>query len=193
MAKDFDEIAETSEEIAENVLHPSLDLPIEKKKFKTVNPATYNPRVTLKPGDEVYEQLKRSLTRWKLVQPLVFNKQTGNLVAGHQRLTVMKDMGYDEAEFVIVDIPLSEEKALNIALNKISGFWDMPKLQSVLDELHSINDELPHLAGFNDDELKKLLDSEDDTDLEEFEKFDENVETEYRCPKCGYKWSGNPE
>jgi ParB-like chromosome segregation protein Spo0J len=193
MADEFKEKVRESNELAEKILHPKLEKNVVSMKFKDVNPAPYNPRIPLKPGDEVYEQLKRSITHWGVVQHPVFNKQTGHLVAGHQRLTVLQDLGYTETDFVIVDISLEEEKALNLALNKITGFWDLPKLQTVLDELHTFSEDLTHLTGFSDDELHKLLDEGDASDLEDFEKFDEQIDTEYKCPKCGYVWSGNPK
>jgi len=62
-----------------------IKIPITK-----INPAPYNQRLDLQPGDVEYEKIKRSITEFDLVEPLVWNKQTGNLVGGHQRLKVLK-------------------------------------------------------------------------------------------------------
>ena len=57
-----------------------------------INPAVYNPRKDLKPDDIEYKQLLRSIDEFGYVQPLVWNKQTGNLVGGHQRLKILLAM-----------------------------------------------------------------------------------------------------
>jgi len=65
-------------------------LKIETIEINKINPAVYNPRKDLKPGDTDYEKLKKSILAFDMVEPLVWNKQTGNLVGGHQRLKIIK-------------------------------------------------------------------------------------------------------
>ncbi len=77
---------------------------IEKIPVDKLRAAEYNPRKTLKPGDAEYEKLKRSITEFGYVEPVIWNKQTGNVVGGHQRLTVMKDLGITEIDCVVVDL-----------------------------------------------------------------------------------------
>ena len=89
-------------------------------------PADYNPRKDLKPGDPEYEKLKRSLSEFGYVEPVIWNKTTGHVVGGHQRLKVLIDTGVTEVECVIVEMSEEKEKALNVALNKISGEWVSP-------------------------------------------------------------------
>ncbi|EIP8061257.1 DNA methyltransferase [Enterococcus faecalis] len=140
---------------------------IEKMKLSELRPAEYNPRVELKPGMEEYEKLKQSILEFGFVDPPIFNKRTGNLVGGHQRVSVAKDLGIGEIEVSIVDLPIEKEKALNIALNKISGQWDEDKLVELLEELNT--DELP-LTGFNQEELDDLL-----SNLDEIETLADKV------------------
>ena len=59
-------------------------------KLEDISPADYNPRKTLKPGDQEYESLKNSLDRFGLAEPLIYNKRTGTLISGHQRLMSLK-------------------------------------------------------------------------------------------------------
>jgi hypothetical protein len=66
---------------------------IEKIKTKLLIPADYNPRKDLKPGDSEYEKLKRSLEEFGYVEPVIWNKTTGRVVGGHQRLKIMLTMG----------------------------------------------------------------------------------------------------
>jgi ParB-like chromosome segregation protein Spo0J len=101
---------------------------IETKRTADLIPADYNPRKDLKPGDVEYEKLKRSIEQFGYVEPVIWNKTTGFVVGGHQRLKVLLDMGITEVECVVVEMDAEKEKALNIALNKISGEWDKDKL-----------------------------------------------------------------
>lgn len=97
---------------------------IEKLKIEQLIPSDYNPRKDLKPGDAEYDKLKRSIEQFGYVEPVIWNKTTGRVVGGHQRLKVLIDMGITEVECVVVELPETKEKALNVALNKISGDWD---------------------------------------------------------------------
>ena len=135
-------------------------------KISDLRPAAYNPRKALAPGDEEYEQIKRSILAFGLVEPIVWNSQTGNVVAGHQRLTVLRDLGDDTVDVSVIDVSESQEKVLNIALNKISGQWDDNKLSILLEEL-SADDVLIDLTGFSQIELNDILnlDLDDDDEL----------------------------
>jgi hypothetical protein len=129
---------------------------IRKVAIEHLNPSPYNPRKELKPGDVEYEQIKRSIEEFDLVEPLVWNMATGNLVGGHQRLAVLREKGVREVDVSVVNIPdLNKEKALNIALNKISGEWDSAKLEAVFKDL-SDNGMDVTLTGFDEIDLKNL-------------------------------------
>ena len=97
---------------------------IVKMQLSELNPAAYNPRKSLRPGDPVYEKLKASMLSFGNVEPIVWNRTTGNVVGGHQRLRVLLDLGITETEVSVVDLTETDEKRLNIALNKITGEWD---------------------------------------------------------------------
>ncbi|MDR1693380.1 MAG: DNA modification methylase [Oscillospiraceae bacterium] len=128
------------------------------KKLSELNPAAYNPRKALSPGDAEYEQIKNSILRFGMVEPIVWNRRTGNVVGGHQRLTVLRHLGHETVEVSAIDVPEAQEKALNVALNKISGEWDEEKLAALLDELSADADEaLLSLTGFAEEELAEIL------------------------------------
>lgn len=128
---------------------------IETVTLKAINPAKYNPRKDLKPGDPEYESLKRSIDEFGFVEPLVWNKRTGNLVGGHQRFKVLKVRGDKEFTCSVVDLDEAREKALNIALNRISGEWDDDLLAQLLTDLE---DEIDlTLTGFTEAEIADLL------------------------------------
>jgi hypothetical protein len=121
-----------------------------------INPAAYNPRKDLQPSDPEYKKLKKSLTEFDCIEPLVWNETTGNLVGGHQRLKVLKEMGREEVDVSIVRLDDAKEKALNIALNKISGEWDMPRLKDLLEEINTGAFDI-EITGFDDKEIEELM------------------------------------
>ena len=133
---------------------------VEKVAISKLNPAKYNPRKDLKPGDTEYEKLKRSMAEFGYVEPIIWNKRTGNIVGGHQRYKILKDIKYKEAECVIVDLDDNREKALNVALNKISGEFDIPLLTDLLKDL-SANDFDVSLTGFDENEISDLFSDAD--------------------------------
>lgn len=137
---------------------------IESIAVDQLLPAPYNPRVPLKPGDVAYEKLRRSLREFDLVQPIVWNRQTGHVVGGHQRLEVLKQEGVTTVECVVVEMDLAREKGLNIALNnqELASDWDSEKLQRLVDELCSLPDFDPSLTGFDSQQLRDLLFIPDD-------------------------------
>lgn len=131
---------------------------IEKIKIIQINPAPYNPRKDLKPGDATYEKLKVSMDTFGYVDPIIWNSRTGNLVGGHQRFKILMAQGADEVEASIVDLPLEQEKTLNLALNKIQGEWDEDKLASLLDEMTKLPDFNIDSIGFDMPEISNILD-----------------------------------
>ncbi len=119
--------------------------------LSALTPAAYNPRTI---SQEAARGLRASLRRFGLVQPIVWNERTGNVVGGHQRIEALKSLGKTEAQVVVVDLPVSKEKALNVTLNNpsISGEFTAD-LQGILAELS----ELPDLE-FEELRLNALLD-----------------------------------
>jgi DNA modification methylase len=98
---------------------------IEIKKLSDLKPAPYNPRQS---NAEQEKQLKSSLEKFGVVEPIIFNKQTGFIVGGHFRIRELKKLGYKEIECVIVDLNEADEKELNIRLNANTGSWDWDEL-----------------------------------------------------------------
>lgn len=129
---------------------------IEKLKTELLIPADYNPRKDLKPGDPEYEKLKRSIEQFGYVEPVIWNKTTSHVVGGHQRLKVLLDMGITEVECVVIEMNEEKEKALNIALNKISGDWDKDKLMLLIADLQGADFDVS-LTGFEPAELDDLF------------------------------------
>ena len=112
------------------------DVKIQKFRLDELHPADYNPRVELKPGDKEFEKLKKSIGKFGVVELIVVNTANNNtVVSGHQRLNVLKAMGKKEATCLVVELNEEDERSLNIAMNKINGEWDIPKLATLLEQI----------------------------------------------------------
>ena len=129
---------------------------IETIKIDALIPADYNPRKDLKPGDPEYEKLKCSVEQFGYVEPVIWNKATGRVVGGHQRIKVLKELWLTELECVVVELDDDKEKALNIALNKISGEWDKEKLALLITDLQGADFDIS-LTGFEPAEIDDLF------------------------------------
>ncbi len=124
-------------------------------------PADYNPR---KHDETATEQLKQSIQRFGLVDPIIVNSAPSRkniIIGGHFRWEAAKELGFETVPVVFVDIPdLDKEKELNLRLNKNTGEFDWNLLakfdESLLSEI-----------GFSSDELDSIF----DLDIEP-EKFD---------------------
>lgn len=151
---------------------------IEKIKTKLLIPADYNPRKDLKPGDPEYEKLKRSLEEFGYVEPVIWNRTTGRVVGGHQRLKILLNMGMEEVDCVVVEMNEEKEKALNIALNKINGDWDREKLALLITDLNAADFDVS-LTGFDPEELDDLF---KDSLKDNIKEDDFDVDSELKKP-----------
>ena len=158
---------------------------IRRVPIADINPAPYNPRLDLQPDDLEYKKLEKSIAEFNLVEPLIWNKRTGNLIGGHQRLKILEARGDEKVEVSVVDLTDAKERALNLALNKISGDWDFPKLKDLLEEL-DVGDFDMESTGFSTVQIEGLM-----TALPPIDDFftDENrvEEGPKTCPNCGYE------
>lgn len=158
----------------------------QKLRIKDLIPATYNPRKKLKSGDKEYEKIKNSITEFGYVEPIIVNKDL-TIIGGHQRATVLSDLGYDEVECIIVDVDKTKEKALNIALNKITGEWNKELLADLIKDLEDSNFDIA-FTGFEPPEIEQLFNSVHDKKITE-DDFD--VDAELKKPtvaKFGDVW-----
>lgn len=144
---------------------------IERIDIDRLVPAAYNPRKDLSSSDAEYQKIRTSITTFGYVDPIIINRDY-TIIGGHQRIKVLRDLGYTQVDCVVVDLDKEHERSLNIALNKISGEWDTELLKNLMSDLDSIGWDM-ELTGFDLDEIEKLLDDldrkeaqEDDFDLE---------------------------
>ncbi len=115
--------------------------------------APYNPRTI---ADHDLEALGRSLRFFTCVEPVIVNKRSGHIVGGHQRVKAAQAEMIESLPVVYVDLDDPAERQLNLALNRISGEFDLEKLAAVLSDLQTAGADLG-LTGFSDDEIANLV------------------------------------
>ena len=163
------------------------EMEIRKISVSDIRPAKYNPRKDLKPGDAEYEKLKKSIETFGYVEPVIWNKQTGHVVGGHQRLKILMEQGESEIDCVVVDMDETQEKALNVALNKVSGDWDLPKLADLISDLDESMFDVS-LTGFDAAEIDDLFSKVHDKDVQD-DDFDVDAALEEEpISKLGDIW-----
>lgn len=159
-----------------------VSLPVDSLK-----PAAYNPRKKLKKGDKEYEKIKKSIVEFGYVDPIIINYD-GTVIGGHQRLTVLSDLGYKEVQCVQVQIEDENKvKALNVALNKISGEWNEELLADLMVDLQDADFNLD-LTGFEAPEIDQLFSKVHNKEVKE-DDFDVDGElTKPTISKQGDIW-----
>ncbi len=159
-------------------------LQFERRSLGSLKPDPANPRSM---PEEQMKALETSIDRWGLVDPIVINKD-GTIIGGHQRYEALKRKGIAEADVVVLDLPENEARALNIALNRIHGDWDVGKLESLLQDLEASGIDL-QLTGFSQDEIDKLLNAGEFSPIPEdaVPRLDERKKV--KCPECGHEFA----
>lgn len=146
-------------------------MPYVKKKLSELNPAPYN---STKISKSAKIGLGESIERFGLVQHIVWNKRTGNIVGGHRRYECLKEKNVQETTVYEVDLTDEEEMALNIELNNtaIQGEWT-ERIDGLLSKIRKVDSNLFERLRF--DTLEAELDKES------------GINT--HCPCCQYKWN----
>jgi hypothetical protein len=177
-------------------------------EFETINindikPASYNPRIM---STDEYDKLKTSLDTFGLVDPIIIDlKHDNTIIGGHQRYQVLTeedddqdlqlirlgDIGFVLNKTNIKLNDINDQKALNLALNKITGEWDYSKLDDILDELSEEHYQI-ELTGFDEEDITLNNDfdfdffEEDTTENEEELPPDLNEELDGEHPNQNF-------
>lgn len=170
---------------------------IENIKLSDLKPASYNPRIDLKPNDTEYVKIDKSIEHFGLVDPIIIKYPELDIIQGHQRIKPLIAKGKNDFKmlrlgdiawvFDETDIKLKDEsevKSLNVALNKISGDWDYEKLNIIFEELKGIDDFDIELTGFDYDDVI-VPDFEPGT-LDDQGQLDNIKEKPFSCPECNH-------
>lgn len=128
-----------------------FNMEIKQILISALNPAGYNPR---KISEKELDRLKNSITEFGFVEPIVVN-QDMTIIGGHQRVKAAAELGMIDIPCSVVDLSKEQELLLNLILNKVGGEWEEGLLAHIL---QGLNKEDRNAAGFDEDEITKLLD-----------------------------------
>lgn len=153
-----------------------MELQVEYVDIASLKNADWNPRYM--PQEEM-QALIRSIREYGCIQPLIVLKNTNEVIGGNQRLAAAREIGLQQVPVIYVDLPPEKAKALNIALNRISGTFDLPALARLLQEIAETDASLLDLTGMSHDELETLLgDLADELSEDEESESQDSVEDE---------------
>lgn len=166
-------------------------------KLTDLKPAPYNPRTIT---DEAATALQTSLAEFGDISGIVWNKKTGHLVAGHQRMDALrrkhgKKLVLREGAVItpegerfpvrIVNWPAEKEKAANLAANSpfLAGCFDTGGLEAVLADLNAADGLSGVLEGLRLNELlpgaSDLFPEAGANELEGEERPDAGLDSEF--------------
>jgi len=158
------------------------ELRIEYLGIDEVKPYERNPRK----NDQAVEIVMKSIQEFGFKNPIILDKNNV-IVAGHTRLEAAKRLGLREVPTIKAEgLTENQIKAFRIMDNKSSEYadWDYDLLMNEIEGLKENEDFDLETTGFSNADLDNI-EKQSEKALEE---VDENVETQFECPKCGYKY-----
>jgi ParB-like chromosome segregation protein Spo0J len=168
-------------------MKPVLAAKIEHWPVERLIPYARNARTH---SEAQIAQIAASIQEFGFNVPILVEPGAG-ILAGHGRLMGAQKLGLPEVPVIVLEhLTETQRRAYILADNKLAlnAGWDMAMLT---DELAQLAEQISvELMGFDAAEFEAMLKKLEPPD--EFPEYDENVETQHECPKCGYRWSGQP-
>ena len=169
-------------------------LQVEYRSPDDLTPYARNARTH---SPEQVAQIAGSIREFGFTNPILTD-ENGTIIAGHGRLAAAQKLGLEKVPCItIAGLTDTQRRALILADTRLAetAGWDAEMLRVELEELTEAGADLD-LIGFDEESLNELIGGLGQRDLGEvpadFPVVDESVETQFCCPSCGYKWSGNP-
>jgi hypothetical protein len=164
---------------------------VERRSVKSLLAYPRNPRTH---SEAQVEQLAASMREYGWTIPVLVDEK-GVVLAGHGRLLAAAKLGIDEVPVMVARGWTDQQKASYRIWDNQSGLlsgWDEDMLRLELTDL-KLADYPLELTGFDDVHLVQFMAGVPmPAAPDEFAAVDEDIETEYCCPKCKYRWSGKP-
>lgn len=170
---------------------PTIAQKLERWPIDQLAPYERNARTH---SPEQVAQIAASIAEFGFTNPILVSGDC-TVIAGHGRLEAAKQLGLEEVPVVVLDhLTPAQRRAYVLADNKLAlnAGWDISLLQEELMALNLVDFDLS-LLGWSDSDIAGMLDPEGIDDAEapdEFAEVDDDIETDHRCPSCGYEWSG---
>jgi len=163
----------------------STQIGIEYVAVGDLRPWTGNPR---KIDEDELQRLRRSIRDFGLIDPVIVRRSDAMVIGGHQRLVAAQAEGITEAPVVFVEFDDTKAAALNVALNKIGGDWDWPKLADLFQEL-DVGDFDVTMTGFDEREIEGLMHGLDEVATKEYDESVANDVKKVTCPECKHEFA----
>ncbi len=187
MKQSLEKSPEYESPVAHSVPHKK-EPAAEWVETKALKPWARNPRR----NDVNLQRVTQSIQRFGFGAPILARREDSEVIAGHTRLQAALQLGIDRVPVRYLDLSAEEAHLLALADNRLNelGAWDDEQLLALLGDLRQQDADAALVAGWSDVEIDRLLKSAGDAIAPEaFKSYDESIETEHRCPKCGYEWS----
>ena len=161
---------------------------VSRRKVETLIPYARNARLH---SEDQVAQIAASIREWGWTVPVLLDEH-GGIIAGHGRVLAARKLAIETVPCMVARGWSDAQKAAYvIADNKIAlnAGWDEVTLKAEIEALQAMDFDIPTI-GFSSseiDDLFKQIEAPDD-----FPGYGEDINTEHKCPKCGYVWSGNP-
>jgi len=138
--------------------------------------------------------ISESLKAHGQYRAIVVQKSTGHILAGNHTWKAAKSLGWSDISAHYIDCDDDQAIRILLADNRANdlAMYDQQALAELLAELSS-SEQVLLGTGYTSEFLDELNTDLDTTLAEEFKKYDTDIETEHRCPKCGYEWSGRSD
>lgn len=160
---------------------------IETRHIDQLIPYARNSRIH---SEAQVAQIAASIREWGWTTPVLITKEN-TIIAGHGRVMAARKLEMEEIPCIVAEgWTEAQVRAYVIADNRLAenAAWDMHALGIEMEELRLAGFDI-ELTGFDDDALGAIT-SDDVEPPESFKDVDEDIETEFTCPKCGYQWAG---
>jgi ParB-like chromosome segregation protein Spo0J len=160
---------------------------IEQWPLNRLIPYARNPRK----NDHAVGQMVSAIKEFGFKIPILA-RSDGEVVDGHLRLKAAQHLQLERVPVILCDEwSEAKVKAFRLLANRSVTWaeWDEELLSTEFEELKNLDVDLS-MTGFGTDEIEKFLSGSQVDAPSGFSEYDESIETEHQCPKCGYQWSG---
>ena len=145
---------------------------LEEVNISKVKAARWNPRTATRKGLKL---LEKSYEEFGNLQPIIINRRTDTLIAGHQRLKILRRKKEKTTQAWVVDLPVTDEKVASLALNNHAGDFDLQMLSEVLSDLQAMKDNLDHTL-FSEEEIDRIIHSTLPQTLDTYDDEDNSID-----------------
>ena len=150
--------------------------------------------------------IRASLVERGQVLPITVRLFNRRVMTGNGTLEEARALGWTHIAAILLDYDEAQAAAWAIAHNRSAELatWDFEQLAATMRQFDQLDwsgigwepAELDVILAQANNVGAKTTVTEHERSLEppdDFPEYDETIETQYKCPKCAYEWSGKPK